>query len=216
MKEGIQLAEIIPAVSYLDFIGTTNDIDTIEESQSLKGHVRLVLIKAVKIRSITIKFKGTSIVKTFDYNNEVTTPLLPKLKTKALQKSTMLSLGEHFLPWELEIPNIYPRSFHSQRGRVDYKVQMKISLGGMNKSIIINRNIVIRRHMLLSRDLTALITTKTLDNIVNQMLRYRIETPKVVCTEQGYIPISIEFMSLNKTLPVKQIYTQIIETTTYR
>jgi hypothetical protein len=70
--------------------------------------------------------------------------------------------------------------------------------------------------MLLSRDLTALITTKILDNTVNQMLRYRIETPKVVCTEQEYIPISIEFMSLNKTLPVKQIYTQIIETTTYR
>ncbi|CAO0791278.1 unnamed protein product [Mucor circinelloides] len=216
MKEGIQLAEIIPVASYLDFIGTTNDIDTFEQNQILKGHVRIVLLKALKIRSITVKFKGTSSVKTFDYNNEVSTPLLPKLKTKLLQKSAILPMGEHLMPWELDIPNIYPRSFHSKRARVDYKVQLKISLGGMNKSIVVNRHIVIRRHMFLSRDLIALITTKTYENGVNDMLRFKVETPKIVCPEQGYIPILIDFKCLNETLSVKQIYTQIIETTTYR
>ncbi|GAN00766.1 hypothetical protein MAM1_0002c00189 [Mucor ambiguus] len=216
MKEGIQLAEIVPAVSYLDFIGTTNDIDTIEQSQTLKGHVRIVLMKALKIKSIAVKFKGSSSVKTFDYNNQVTTPLLPKLKLRLLQKPAILPIGEHILSWELDVPNIYPRSFHSQRARVDYKVQLKISLGGINKSIVVNRNIVIRRHMFLSRDLVALITTKTFEHGVNDMLRFRVETPKIVCSEQGSIPILIDFKSLNEAFSVKQIYTQIIETTTFK
>ncbi|KAK4516737.1 uncharacterized protein ATC70_011715 [Mucor velutinosus] len=216
MKEGIQLAEIVPAVRYLDFIGTTNDIDTIEQSQTLKGHVRIVLMKALKIKSITVKFKGASSVKTFDYNNQVTTPLLPKLKMKLLQKPAILPMGEHVLPWELDVPNIYPRSFHNQRARVDYKVQLKISLGGINKSIVVNRTIVIRRHMFLSRDLIAVITTRTFEHGVNDMLRFRVETPKIVCSEQGYIPILIDFKSLNEAFSVKQIYTQIIETTTFK
>lgn len=216
MKEGIQLAEIIPAVSYLDFVGTTNDIDTIEHSQILRGHVRIVLTKALKIKSITVKFKGASSVKTFDYNNQVSTPLLPKLKLRLLQKPDILSIGEHVLPWELDVPNIYPRSFQSQRARVDYKVQLKISLGGINKPTVVNRNIVIRRHMLLSRDLVAMITTKTFEHGLNELLRFRIETPKIVCTEQGYIPILIDFKSLNDAFSVKQIYTQILETTTFK
>jgi len=216
MKEGIQLAEIVPAVSYLDFVGTTNDIDTIEHSQILKGHVRIVLTKALKIKSITVKFKGSSSVKTFDYNNQVTTPLLPKLKIRLLHKPAILPMGEHVLPWELDVPNIYPRSFQSQRARVDYKVQLKISLGGINKPTVVNRNIVIRRHMLLSRDLIAMITTRTFEHGLNDMLRFRIETPKIVCTEQGYIPILIDFKSLNDAFSVKQIYTQILETTTFK
>lgn len=215
MKEGIQLAEVIPFVSHLDFVGTTNDIDTIEQSQILKGHVHLVLTKAVKIKALAVKFKGNSSVKTYDYNSQVATPLYPKLKTRLCAKPTILPPGQHFLPWELEIPNIYPRSFDNQRAKVDYKVQLKISLGGINKSIIHSHDIALRRHMHLLRDLNAVLLTR-FENATNQMLRFRVETPKVVCTDQEYIPISIDFIPLNRLLPVKQIYTQIIELTTYR
>ncbi|GAA5805394.1 hypothetical protein HPULCUR_010910 [Helicostylum pulchrum] len=166
---------------------------------------------------MTVKFKGHSQVYNYPNVNEsvpqqaISLPLLPKLKTKVLSKSTIYSVGEHIIPWELEIPNIYPRSFLAhKRGSVQYKVELKISLGINKKAITASHPIIIHRHLIASQELVALIHTNKYEH-TNNKFRYEIEGPSIICVEQDYFPITVK---CNK--PVKFIYTQLIQTEIYR
>lgn len=219
MKEGIYSAEVVPSTDYLDYFSLIKEHNSSsDESQILKGHIRLKLTKAIKAKSISVKFKGETIIRHVrvgdEHLTEVSTALLPKLKTRVQQKPTLLNAGDHILPWELRIPNIYPRSLSSKRGVIQYKIEMKMTLG-INRAIIVSSPFVIRRHMLSSQDSAPNVNTNKYENTVPDQLYYEIEAPKVVCIEQGYIPMSIRYKCYGNK-PVKLIFTQIIQAEIYR
>lgn len=217
MKEGIQFIDIEPLVGFLDFLGPAKEHSTIDNSQILKGNIILRFNKTIKIKSMTVKFTGHSQVQHYSKQsdttpqNAISLPLLPKLKTKVLSKSTVFPIGEHMVPWELEIPNIYPRSFSAKKkGSIYYQVELKISLGLNKKPLLAVHPVVIRRHLIHSQALATSVPTSVHESNTNKFL-YEIEATNIICTEQGYFPISIKY---NK--PVKFIYTQIIQTEIYR
>ncbi|KAI8052573.1 uncharacterized protein B0P05DRAFT_561995 [Gilbertella persicaria] len=238
MKEGILSVEIEPKASYLDFTGSikeplksTSEDGIVSHSQLLRGRVRLKLEKSIKIKSMSVKFKGESLVnhtsqvpnnqyhsyqqqQQYHPQQDVSAPILPKLKTKVLQKSSILEEGEHSIPWEIEIPNIYPRSFSNKRGVVRYKVELKMAVG-YNRTITASKPILICRHLLPSKDMVMNVSTKRYENTIPNGFNFEIETPKTICLEQGYMPVLLKFNCINNK-PVKFIYTQFIQAEIYR
>lgn len=217
MKEGIQAIEIEPQVDFLIFLGPVNDHSTNDNSQNLTGNIILNLNKAIKVKAMTVKFTGHTqaqhYIKSSDSHpqNTISLPILPKLKTRLVTKSTTFPIGNHILPWELEIPNFYTRTYFAEkRGSIKYQVELKISLGLNKKALVAVHPIVIQRHLIMSQALATSVHTSIYENTVNKF-RYEIEAPSILCIGQGYIPLSIKF---NK--PVKYIYTQIIQTELYR
>lgn len=217
MKEGIQTIDIEPLVGFLDYFGPVKEFAAAETNQILSGNIVLRLSKAMKVKAMTLKFTGHTqaqyYVKLSDSHPQsaFSLPVLPKLKTKIISKSTVLPIGNHVIPWEVEIPNIYPRTFSAgKRGAIQYQVELKISLGINKKSLVAVHPIVIRRHLIMSQELAASIHTSTYENITNNF-RYEVESPSIICCERGYFPIVIK---CNK--PAKFIYTQIIQTEIYR
>lgn len=219
MKEGVRLFTIEPSADYIDFISPLTDHRPEEDNQTFKGNIRLITTKAIKMKSVTVKFIGESTVFQRSDQHEITTPILPKLKAKVQYKSTLLSIGEHLLPWEIDIPNIYPMSFQNKNAMIRYTIQIKISLG-IKKSISAGRTIVIKRHRLPSQELAALVNTRTFENtIATKGFHYHVEIPKVICIEQGYLPISLKYDYIDhqqKKQLVKYISTQITQIEIYR
>lgn len=213
MKDGIVSVDIEPASTQLDFLGATQDPSISEETQTLKGRIRLVITKPIKIKSITVKFKGESTIfqsKVQDqYQYEITSSILPKLKAKLYEKSTTLTPGEHLLPWELEIPNIYPMTYSNKKCNIKYKVQMKMSLG-INRTITSNRTILLNRHLVQMEEQSSLFEYTFANGF-----HYRIQVPKLVYVEQSYIPISVNFNQISG-IPIEYISTQIIQVEIYR
>lgn len=217
MKEGSYTIDVVPLVGYMDFIGPADEHTSTDNSQILKGNVIMKFAKTMKVKAITVKFKGNSQVSHYTKLTDThpqygtSSPLLPKLKTKVLSKSIIFPAGDHILPWELEIPNIYPRSFSStKRGTIQYHVELKISLGLNKKSLVTDHPIIIRRHLLSSKEQVTSIRTNTYENTTNKF-HYEIEAPSTICVEQGYIPISIKHSQ-----PIMFVYTQLIQTEVYR
>jgi hypothetical protein len=216
MKDGFRTIEIEPINGFLDFIGPAKEPSS-ETNQLLKGEVRLELTKTIKVRSMTIKFKGTTTTchPRIQDRPTISAQILPKLKTSLFTKSTSLPPGKHVLPWELEIPNIYPRSLSIKRGSVNYKVELTISLGIKN-TITEEYPILIKRHLLPSKQLAPLVSTKTYSNTISTRFHYDIEAPRIICVEQGYVPVALRYISIGNQKVVKSIRTQIIQIETYR
>lgn len=219
MKEGSYSIEIVPSSGYLDFYGPQREHASSESSQILKGNVIMKLSKTIKVKTITVKFKGYSQVQQYAKSTDtqpqhsISIPLLPKLKTKVLSKSVMLPVGDHVFPWELEIPNIYPRTFStaSKKGSIQYQVELKVSQGINKKAIMADHPIIIRRHLISSsQEQTSNIRTNTYEN-ASSKFRYEIEAPTTISAAQPYIPISIK-----ANRPCMFIYTQLIQTEIYR
>lgn len=224
MKESISI-DIEPSVGHMDFIGPINDslstssaasVHSNSSSQLLTGTVTIKLAKAMKFKAMAVKLKGLSRVshyvkitdKSPKYN--IGSPLLPKLKTKLISKSSIFPAGEHIIPWELEIPNIYPRSFSAtKRGTIQYKVELKIQLG-IQKTITADRSIFIRRHMVPSLGEATLVRSNIYESKTSNFY-CELEAPSIICIEQGYLPILIKH-----NRPVKSVCTQFIQTEIYR
>lgn len=217
MKDGFKSLEIEPTEGYLDFIGpakTENNMN--EPARVLKGEVRFILTKSVKIRNMSIKFKGFShitIQNPIEY--EISAPLLPKLKVPLLSGKTSLSPGTHVIPWEMDIPNIYPRSLLIKRATINYKVIVSISIG-ITKTLTAEYPIVIRRHLLPYKELAPIIETKLFKRTLPGKFHYEIDAPQIVCIEQEHIPMAIKFLSFANHKPVQYIRTRLIQIELYR
>ncbi|KAI7904937.1 uncharacterized protein BX663DRAFT_559194 [Cokeromyces recurvatus] len=218
MKDGFKLLEIEPTEGYLDFVGpakiSENKLN--EPLRVLKGEVRITLTKPVKIRNMFIKFKGfSSITLSKPYNIEANCPFLPKLKLSLFGKTT-LPAGDHIIPWELDIPNIYPRSLLIKRASIHYKVIVSISTGITSKSITAEYPIIIRRHLLPYKELAPLIETRIFQRTVPGKFHYEIDIPQIICIEQEYIPMAIKYVSIANQKPVQSIRTRLIQIELYR
>ncbi|KAF7730145.1 hypothetical protein EC973_002753 [Apophysomyces ossiformis] len=213
-KDGFQSVEIEPLNGYVDFLGSTKPACTTSLcSRLLEGEARLSLTKPVKIRHIVVKFKGCSSV-CLGNNMNVHTPLLPKLKVQLFNKTTTLPAGNHRFPWELEIPNLYPRSLELKRASVQYKVEISVTFG-LHKTITAEYPIVVRRHQLLCKELAPLIETKSYQNTLAGKFHFEFEAPRIICYEQGTIPMAIKYLCFAKRR-VRSIRTQLLQIELYR
>lgn len=225
MKEPIQRVEIEPENCYLEYVGPCK-LD--EPGQVLRGRVRLTVAKATKIRSMVVKFKGfchVCLTKSTDAAGTVAATdaveaeisFLPKIKVPLLDtKSTTMSPGEHIVPWQLEVPNIFPRSLMVKRASIYYKVQVSISTGLRKKAITAEHPIVLLRHLLPRKEFAPLIATKTYRYTVTGKFHYEVECPRVVCLEQNMIPIAVKYICIADKKDVKSISTQILQNELYR
>ncbi|CAO0793830.1 unnamed protein product [Mucor circinelloides] len=214
MKDDFKSLEIEPKEGYLDFIGPAK-LHSTAQSKVLKGHVKFTLIRPTKIRTMSVKFKGFSnITLKQPYNIETTCPLLPKLKVPLFGRVT-LPAGDHVIPWELDIPNIYPRSLLAKRATIHYKVIVSISTG-IARTLTAEYPVVLKRHLLPYKELSPLIETKLYQRTVPGKFHYEIDAPQIVCIEQEYIPMAIKYVSIANQKPVQSIRTRIVQIELYR
>ncbi|KAI8990325.1 hypothetical protein BDB01DRAFT_505606 [Pilobolus umbonatus] len=214
MKDGFKSIQIEPTEGYLDFIGPAKSSHANESTRVLKGEVKFILIKPVKIKNMSVKFKGFSHITLREPNTGVSASLLPKLKLTLFGRTT-LPAGQHIIPWEIDIPNIYPRSLLMKRASINYKVMVCISIG-ITKTITAEYPIVLRRHLMPYKELAPIIETKLFQKTIPGKFHYEIDTPQIICLEQDYIPLAIKYISFANHKSVQSIRTRLIQVELYR
>ncbi|OAD77384.1 hypothetical protein PHYBLDRAFT_141270 [Phycomyces blakesleeanus NRRL 1555(-)] len=218
-KDGFKSIAIEPLEDYLEFMGPAQPASlssTGSNIRVLRGEARFSLTKSVKIRSMTVKFKGFSRVQFITSGNpvEISMPLLPKLKRPLFGKTT-LPAGDHVVSWDLEIPNIYPRTTDMKRASIDYKIELSISVN-LHKTLTATYPIVIQRHLLPSCELAPLVETRVYKSTVPAKFHYEIDAPQIVCIDQGSVPIAIQYLCFASQKFVRSIRTQLIQIEYYR
>ncbi|RCH99657.1 hypothetical protein CU097_004857 [Rhizopus azygosporus] len=217
MKEGFQSIKIGPFTDHLEFIGLIKSSNPAAGS-SLRGTLELSVQKTIKVKSMSLKFKGKSQA-TYTRPNDlqkftITAKILPKLKTKIVEKSLTLHHGHHTFPWELDIPNVYPQTYSSDRCDISYYLELKIYLG-VGRSVTVQHPITIHRHLVASPQSAALMNTKLYQYTSPDKFHYQIEAPKVICLDQEYFPLSIKYTCFNGSL-LSHIRTFIVQTEVHR
>lgn len=217
MKDQFKYIDIEPETNYIEFVGP---VRSQAAGRLLRGKVKLALIKPVKVRGITIKFKGfgrASLRNSAGVLVDIDTQLLPKVKTQLFgNKATTLEAGEHELPWVLEIPNVYPQSLMVKRASISYKLQLSIAFGLHKKPITAECPVVVLRHLLPCKQMAPLVGTKLYRHTVPGKFHYEIDCPRVICLEQRYIPLAIKYLSVAGKKPVQSIQTQLLQVEYYR
>ncbi|CEP12403.1 hypothetical protein [Parasitella parasitica] len=214
MEDAFRSLKIESKEGYLEFVGPAK-LQSPEQFKSLQGHVGFTLIKPTKIRKISIKFKGFSGIKLKPpYNVDISCTLLPKLKVPLLGK-TNLAAGDHSIPWELDIPNIYPMSFSNKRAAISYKVIVSISTG-LTRTLTAEQPIVVKRHLLACKELSPLIETKLYQGTLPGKFHYEIDAPQIIWMEQKFMPMAIKYVNIASQKPVKSIRTRIVQIELYR
>ncbi|CAO3599311.1 unnamed protein product [Absidia cylindrospora] len=216
MKDGFKSITIEPFNGYLDFQGPVNP-EKPSGNIVLKGDIRLELTKAVKVKSAALKFKGNSRV--CHQNNlefiDISTPILPKLKTQLFSSTTSLGPGEVTLPWEIEILNIYPSSVMIKRASISYKIELTISLG-LNRSVTAEYPIVLKRHLLPCLEVSPLVHPKLYTKTISTKFHYEINAPRIVCVAQQTMPMTIKLLTIGAQKRVLSIRTQVLQVELYR
>ncbi|ORZ13291.1 hypothetical protein BCR42DRAFT_493347 [Absidia repens] len=214
MKDGFRRFEIEPLEDTLDFMGPTQSSDSVK---LLEGTVRLSLSRPTKIRSMVVKFKGfgrVSIKGKSNTNVSIFTPMLPKLKCSIVGKS-LLPMGDHTIPWSIEIPNIYPPSLLVKRATIFYLVEVVISFA-LAKSITAEHPITLRRHLLPCVELAPLVETKLYEHTVPAKFHYEIEAPQIICLDQLLVPFAVKYLCIANQKAVQSIRTQLTQIELYR
>jgi hypothetical protein len=167
---------------------------------------------------MAVKFKGfgrVTIKGKYNNNNvNVYTPMLPKLKCPIAGK-TLLPAGDHVIPWDIEIPNIYPSSLVIKRASIFYQVEVVLSFS-LAKSITAEHPITLRRHLLPCMELAPLVETKLYERTVPAKFHYEIEAPQIICLDQQLLPFAVKYLCIANQKAVQSIRTQLTQIELYR
>ncbi|KAI9315693.1 hypothetical protein BX666DRAFT_2028583 [Dichotomocladium elegans] len=224
MKDvGIKYVEVVPSQTVLEFMGRAQASSTADETDRsscsrvadsimLKGEALFSLSRTIKIRGLTVKFKGMA-TSNFQGTN-LQTPILPKLKQVLFAKTT-LPPGEHVIPFLLEVPNIYPPSLKSKRATVSYRIELSIAVGLQKKAITAEYPIEVRRHLLRYREMAPLVQTQICQDTFPARFHYEIEAPRIVSLEQGSIPAAVKYLCFASQKSVRAIRTQLRQIEVY-
>lgn len=225
MKDvGFKSIEVVPFETVLDFTGQAQtsaeaetdlwaSIDEERGSIALRGEARFSLSRPLKIRGMSIKFKGFS--RTCFRGNEISVPLLPKLKQSLFGKTT-LPAGEHSVPFMLEVPNIFPPSLNIKRANISYKLELSAAIGLQKKTITAEHPIELRRHLLRYKEMAPLVETQIYEDTIPAKFHYEIDAPQIVCLEQGSVPMCVKYLCFASQKPVRSIRTQLTQIELYR
>ncbi|ORX42781.1 hypothetical protein DM01DRAFT_1340963 [Hesseltinella vesiculosa] len=214
IRDGFQSVTLDPFNHVLEFVGP---ICARQTPLKLKGDARIHLNKTIKVKSITLKFKGMTRV--CHHNSvesiDISSPILPKQKSMLLTSTTTLTSGEVILPWELDIPNIYPCSVMIKRLVIQYKVELVIAFG-LNKSVKAEFPVIIKRHVLPTIYYAPSVPSKVHTQTISTKFHYEIECPRIVCSTQQTFPVAIKLVSIGGPKRVLNIRSQIIQFELYR
>ncbi|CAO3649584.1 unnamed protein product [Cunninghamella blakesleeana] len=214
MKDGFRLCEVEPIHDTLDFMGPPRSSDTVK---LLEGNVKISLSRPMKIKSMAVKFKGfgkVNIKGKFSHI-DIVTPMLPKLKCSILGKTNLQS-GDHLIPWDLEIPNIYPPTLNIKRSSIYYRIEVVITFFALSKSITIEHPITLRRHLLPCMEFAPMVETKLYEHTVPAKFHYEIEAPQIICLDQQFLPFAVKYLCIANQKAVQSIRTQLTQIELYR
>ncbi|KAI8070827.1 hypothetical protein BC940DRAFT_295660 [Gongronella butleri] len=212
MKDGFKRFTIEPAMDTLEFMGPGHAPESVI---LLQGNIHLSLTRPIKIKGMAVKFKGFGRVSIAGNPSAgLYSPILPKLKCSLASKS-LLPAGDHVIPWDMEIPNIYPPSTLIKRANVFYRVEATISFA-LAKAITAEHHVVLRRHLLPCVELAPLVETKLLEHTVPAKFHYEIEAPQIICLDQQQLPFAVKYLCIANQKAVQSIRTQLTQIEIYK
>ncbi|ORX52045.1 hypothetical protein DM01DRAFT_1384287 [Hesseltinella vesiculosa] len=213
MKDGFKRFLIEPTVDTLEFMGPGHSSENV---QLLEGTIHLSLTRPIKIKSMAVKFKGFGRVSINGKvaNTVLDSPILPKLKCNIASK-TLLPAGNHIIPWDMQIPNIFPPSILIKRATVYYRVEATISFA-LAKAISAEHPIILRRHLLPCIELAPLVETKLHERTIPAKFHYEIEAPQIVCLDQLLLPFAVKYLCIANQKAVQSIRTQLTQIELYK
>ncbi|RUP36228.1 hypothetical protein BC936DRAFT_138477 [Jimgerdemannia flammicorona] len=209
--------EIIPVETDIEFFGTEND----KQKHTLKGDLKIILAKPVKVKSLYVKFKGeTRVALTVARPDSSEAPdataSFAKVKS-VLAEKVSFPAGVNVLTWQLDIPASFPRSSISAHGTIEYKVEATLCFSSaLSKNIVANKNITLRRHLMPSRELAPYANTQLVKGNVIGLVHYEVEVPKIVCVEQKTLDFSVKLLPFYPEGNVKWIKMELLQMETYR
>ncbi|KAI9288209.1 hypothetical protein BC943DRAFT_186482 [Umbelopsis sp. AD052] len=212
MKDAFDEISIAPLDSYIDLCGP-------EETQPcymFKGDIHLTLNRPVKIRSMEIKFKGTTMVNmglnTIGLGHDTATTF-GKMKRVLVNKSAF-SAGSASIPWEFAIPPFFPQTLSLKRATIAYSLEVVVSFG-IKKSLRVSCPVTVRRPTLPSYQLSPFVESRLYKATIPTKFHYEIEAPTLACIEQEELFYSIKLLlfSLDKT--VRAIKTTLVQVESY-
>lgn len=217
MKDAFDEISIAPLDSYIDLCGPGET----QPCYIFKGDIHLTLNKPVKIRSMEIKFKGTTMVNmglnviglgsNFGHDTATT---FGKMKQVLVNKSSF-SAGSATIPWEFSIPPFFPQTLSVKRASIAYSLEVVVSFG-IKKSLRVSCPVTIRRPILPSYQLAPYMEARLYKATIPTKFHYEIEAPIIACIEQEELVYSIKLLlfSLDKT--VRAIKTTLVQVESYR
>ncbi|KAI8581592.1 hypothetical protein K450DRAFT_197696 [Umbelopsis ramanniana AG] len=213
MKDAFDEISIAPLDSYIDLCGTGET----QPCYIFKGDIHLTLNKPVKIRSMEIKFKGTTMVNmglnTIGLGHDTATTF-GKMKQVLVNKSSF-SAGSSSIPWEFAIPPHFPQTLSLKRASLAYSLEVVVSFG-IKKSLRVSCPVTIRRPTLPSYQLAPYMESRLYKATIPTKFHYEIEAPTLACIEQEELVYSVKLLlfSLDKT--VRAIKTTLVQVESYR
>lgn len=205
MKEIIGL-DIIPEVEVIEYFGPS----TFTSPFILRGKVRVVVSGTLRIKRLTVKFDGTNRLQMnkliegylegplslmqnrIESYQWVLTPII-HIEIVLCDVPTILTSGVNDLPFEVTLPADLPASYKHDFASLDYELAaVVVPVAILSKAEKFRRAIPVVRHLLPN------IATANLSNLRKQysgrrdgVVTYQVDTPKVICVEQGEATISL-------------------------
>ncbi|KAH8549946.1 hypothetical protein BGW37DRAFT_87245 [Umbelopsis sp. PMI_123] len=217
MKDAFDELSIAPLDPYID-LGCHGES---QPCYIFKGDIHLTLNKPVKIRSIEIKFKGSTVVNMSlniiglgsNFGHESVTTF-GKMK-QVLASKTTFTAGSKSIPWEFAIPHFLPQTLAIKRASISYLLEVVVCFG-IKKSLRVSCPVMIRRPILPSYQLIPFVEPRLYKATIPTKFHYEIEVPILACIEQEELVYSVKLLlfSLDKT--VRAIKTTLVQVESYR
>ncbi|RUS27324.1 hypothetical protein BC938DRAFT_483413, partial [Jimgerdemannia flammicorona] len=196
MKEIIAI-DIILDTETVDFFGPANETSP----QQLKGKIRVLLNKPLKLKYVVLKLNGTNrFLPTslgtlhHQYSNipeEVSVTTVYNT-IQCLPAPRVLAQGVTDFPFEMQLAGDSPPSFENAMGYLQYKLTAVIAPAALlGKSERFRKTFPVRRFTVPGFRTLSLAKQRTLyEGKREGVVKYRFDVAKIVCVEQGSVAFS--------------------------
>ncbi|OZJ06634.1 hypothetical protein BZG36_00290 [Bifiguratus adelaidae] len=234
MAKEISNFELIPETTCIEFVGAANP----DVVKVLRGKVRFVALKAVKVRAVCVKFKGAAssdgpAMSAKDWRiaaDQRTAALaesslllsdgqmdIEKLRFYCIKQSTLLEEGPHEYDFSFSLPGDLPPSFSLQYGWLRYCLSATIAQSGiLSRSSKVATEITVKRHRLPSLAVALYVPTVRYGGRRPQTISYEFEVPKVVTPAQNTVQFSGKIAYLDESARIKSIMIRLEQFEVYR
>ncbi|RUS20354.1 hypothetical protein BC937DRAFT_95403 [Endogone sp. FLAS-F59071] len=193
----------------------------------IPSKVTLVLCKPLKVRSVTLRFRGThgAYATCFDpliAPKHDPTVTIVDIKIPLVDELTVLHRGETNLTFDLNLPADLPPSFENESGYLRYTATVKIAralAAGLRKVVKFDKVIDLRKDMRLG-DGRAVDTPAEERDIFTQrrggIIEVGVDHPSVICASQRSARLVADMMFLSGRSMPKSIVTSLEKVITVR
>ncbi|KAK9762278.1 hypothetical protein K7432_012147 [Basidiobolus ranarum] len=184
----------------------------------LRGTVSLNLKKPLKVKSITLRFKGMVKFK-------LISDLCPKRETlieyncDVLEPSDRVyTLGSKIHQFDFEIPldGSLPESITTTHGSISYKLSAFVERPGLKHDVKFCTPISIRRLLSPFSSVYQEPPTTSISGVWASRFFYEVEIPTFIYSPGESIPINFKFNPLDALLQVEKVMLNVVEHSVYR